>query len=170
MRPRLVAPAVVVKIDNVDAARPQTGVNQADVVYEEMVEGGLTRLAAIFQSQYPTVVGPVRSGRLTDAGIADDLNHPVLAYSGTNAIFLPILQSQPLTGSTPRTTRPSFYRNGNLAAHRTTPSPTWRRWPAFRRPTPRRHRCSRTFRRARCSAGPEPPRYGMSVSPFPAPM
>jgi hypothetical protein len=90
-------PAVVVKIDNVDAARPQTGLNQADVVYEEMVEGGLTRLAAIYQSQYPAVVGPVRSGRLTDAGIADNLNHPVLAYSGTNGLFLPILRSQPVT-------------------------------------------------------------------------
>ena len=88
---------MVVKIDNVDAARPQTGLNQADVVYEEEVEGGLTRLAAVFQSQYPAVVGPVRSGRLTDEGIADDLNHPVFAYSGTNAIFLPILRSQPLT-------------------------------------------------------------------------
>ena len=88
---------MVVKIDNVDAARPQTGPNQADVVYEEEVEGGLTRLAAVFQSQYPAVVGPVRSGRLTDEAIADDLNHPVFAYSGTNAIFLPILRSQPLT-------------------------------------------------------------------------
>jgi hypothetical protein len=94
---QLKAPAVVVKIDNVDAARPQTAVNQADVVYEELVEGGLTRLAAVFQSQYPATVGPVRSGRLTDMGIADDLNHPVFAYSGTNAIFLPILRSQPLT-------------------------------------------------------------------------
>jgi hypothetical protein len=96
-RAQLSAPAVVVKIDNVDAARPQTGPNQADVVYEEEVEGGLTRLAAVFQSQYPAVVGPVRSGRLTDEGIADDLNHPVFAYSGTNGIFLPILRSQPLT-------------------------------------------------------------------------
>jgi hypothetical protein len=93
---QLRAPAVVVKIDNVDAARPQTGVNQADVVYEELVEGGLTRLAAVFQSQYPSIVGPVRSGRLTDEGIADDLNRPVFAYSGTNAVFLPILRSQPL--------------------------------------------------------------------------
>ncbi|MGH9058653.1 MAG: DUF3048 domain-containing protein, partial [Acidimicrobiales bacterium] len=39
---QLTRPAVVVKIDNVDVARPQTGLNQADVVYEEMVEGGLT--------------------------------------------------------------------------------------------------------------------------------
>ncbi len=113
---RLVAPAVVVKIDNIDAARPQTGVNQADVVYEEMVEGGLTRLAAIYQSYYPTLVGPVRSGRLTDAGIADDLNHPVLAYSGTNAIFLPILQSQPLTGINAENHPALFPQNGNLPA------------------------------------------------------
>jgi hypothetical protein len=110
------APAVAVKIDNVDAARPQTGINQADVVYEEMVEGGLSRLAAIYQSQYPTLVGPVRSGRLTDAGIADDLNHPVLAYSGTNAIFLPILQSQPVTGINAENHPALFPQNGNLPA------------------------------------------------------
>jgi hypothetical protein len=93
---QLNAPAVVIKIDNIDAARPQTGLSSADIVYEEEVEGGLTRLAAVYQSDYPTVVGPVRSGRLTDEGIADDLNHPVLAYAGTNAIFLPILRSQPV--------------------------------------------------------------------------
>lgn len=89
--------AVVVKVDNVDAARPQVGVQYADVVYEAEVEGGLTRLAAIFQSDYPTELGPVRSGRLTDEGVADDLNHPVLVFAGTNAIFMPILQAQPVT-------------------------------------------------------------------------
>jgi hypothetical protein len=88
--------AVVVKIDNVTQALPQTGVAEADVVYEEMVEGGLTRLAAVFQSAYPKLVGPVRSGRLTDEGIADDLGHPVLAYAGANAIFQPILAAQPV--------------------------------------------------------------------------
>lgn len=87
--------AVVVKIDNVDQARPQAGIGQADVVYEEEVEGGLSRLAAVFQSRYPTQVGPVRSGRLTDLGIMDDLNHPVFAYSGANAMFDPVLLSQP---------------------------------------------------------------------------
>ena len=90
-------PAVVVKIDNLQAALPQTGTNQADVVYEEMVEGGLTRLAAVFQSDYAPTVGPVRSGRLTDEGIADDLGHPVLAYAGANALFQPQLLAQPLS-------------------------------------------------------------------------
>ncbi len=114
----LAAPAVVVKIDNVDAARPQSGLNQADVVYEEEVEAGLTRLAAVFQSQYPAVVGPVRSGRLTDEAIADDLHHPVFAYSGTNAIFLPILRSQPVTDVDAGNHPGLFYRSGvNVAPH-----------------------------------------------------
>jgi hypothetical protein len=107
---QLKAPAVVVKIDNVDPARPQSGVNQADVVYEEMVEGGLTRLAAVFQADYPTLVGPVRSGRLTDPPIVDDLNHPVFAYSGTNAVFLPILRSQPVTAVDDGNHAASFWR------------------------------------------------------------
>jgi hypothetical protein len=112
---QLRATAVVVKIDNVDDARPQTGLNQADVVYEELVEGGLTRLAAVFQSQYPATVGPVRSGRLTDMAIADDLNHPVFAYSGTNGIFLPVLRSQPVT-DVDGGNRPDLFWRSNLAA------------------------------------------------------
>jgi hypothetical protein len=107
---------VVVKIDNLDAARPQSGIGQADIVYEELVEGGLTRLAAIFQSSYPTVVGPVRSGRLTDEYIADDLNHPVYAYSGTNADFLPILRAQPLTDVDDDNQPGAFYRNPSREA------------------------------------------------------
>jgi hypothetical protein len=113
---QLRAPAVVVKIDNVDPARPQTGIREADIVYEELVEGGLTRLAAVYQSQYPPTVGPVRSGRLTDSAIADDLNHPVFAYSGTNGIFLPILRSQPLTDVDDGNHPALFYRSDVSAA------------------------------------------------------
>jgi hypothetical protein len=113
---QLQAPAVVVKIDNIDDARPQTGLASADVVYEEQVEGGLTRLAAVFQSSFPTLAGPVRSGRLTDEGIADDLNHPVLAFSGTNAMFLPILRSQPVTEVDQDNHPALFFRYGPKAA------------------------------------------------------
>lgn len=116
-RKQMQSPAVVIKIDNVTAARPQTGLNQADVVYDAMVEGGLSRLAAIYQSQYPPSVGPVRSGRLTDEGVADDLNHPVLVFAGTNAIFMPILASQPLTLVTADTNPNLFIRVGNNAPH-----------------------------------------------------
>lgn len=111
------SPAVVVKIDNVDQARPQTGIGQADVVYEEMVEGGLTRLAAIFQSNYPTHVGPVRSGRITDEGIGDDLNHPVFAMSGTNAVFLAQLRAQPWTEADAGNHGNLFYRGPGVSPH-----------------------------------------------------
>lgn len=110
-------PAVVLKIDNVDAARPQTGLQNADVVYEAEVEGGLTRLAAVYQSNYPAQAGPVRSGRLTDEGVADDLNHPVLAFSGANSGFLPILQSQPVTLITADSQPNDFVRIGSNIPH-----------------------------------------------------
>ncbi|MBO0728239.1 MAG: DUF3048 domain-containing protein [Acidimicrobiaceae bacterium] len=113
---QLRAPAVVVKIDNIDDARPQTSVNQADVVYEEMVEGGLTRLAAVFQSHYPTVVGPVRSGRLTDIAIVDNLNHPALVFAGANGLFMPTLRAQPVD-DIDIDNKPGFFtRDGSRAA------------------------------------------------------
>jgi hypothetical protein len=114
---QLKAVAVVVKVDNVDPARPQTGINQADIVYEEMVEGGLTRLAAVFQSQYPAVVGPVRSGRLTDVGITDDLNHPVYAYAGANGNEIPVLYAQPATNLNIDNRGDLFWRSGFNAPH-----------------------------------------------------
>ncbi len=60
------------------------------------MEGGLTRLAAVFQSAYPATVGPVRSGRLTDIALVDNLNHPALAFAGANGLFLPQLRAQPI--------------------------------------------------------------------------
>ena len=69
------------KIDNTDAAHPQYGVDQADVVYEEVVEGGITRLAAIFNSHDPDRVGPVRSVRKTDQSLVWPIGG-VFAYSG----------------------------------------------------------------------------------------
>ncbi len=151
---QLSAPAVVVKIDNVAAALPQSGVNQADVVYEEEVEGGLTRLAAVYQSDYPAVVGPVRSGRLTDEGIADDLNHPVLAYSGTNAIFLPILRAQPVTDVDDGNHPELFSRSG---ANGVAAQPLQRRGrPGSRLDHPRSAPGSVRFRFSRSPGSPRP--------------
>ena len=62
-------PAMTVKIENDPNSLPQWGVNQADVVYEEIVNGGITRLAAVFNSQAPTRIEPVRSVRPTDTQI-----------------------------------------------------------------------------------------------------
>ena len=72
-----------VKIPNDIKARPQTNINEADVVYETMVEGGETRMNAIFQSKIPEEVGPVRSARLSDIWIVPQYNG-MLFFSGAN--------------------------------------------------------------------------------------
>jgi hypothetical protein len=80
-------PALVVKLDNVGAARPQQGINEADVVFEEMVEGGFTRFAAVFHSTPADPVGPIRSARSTDVALLAPLYHPLFSYSGANRDF-----------------------------------------------------------------------------------
>ncbi len=74
-------PALFVKIENAPQARPQTGLDKADVVYEAVAEGGVTRFAAIFQSVDPGDVGPVRSVRPQDPDLAAPL-HGLAAFSG----------------------------------------------------------------------------------------
>lgn len=89
-------PALVVKIDNAPKARPQAGINLADIVIEEAVEGGITRLFTIFHSQDPLVIGPIRSARSTDIALAATLNRPLFAYSGANNVFLKLIKDAPL--------------------------------------------------------------------------
>jgi len=79
--------ALGVKIDNTERGRPPAGLTQADVVFEEMVEGGLTRLLAVYQSQDPDTVGPVRSARSSDLPILAELGRPLFAWSGANPTF-----------------------------------------------------------------------------------
>ncbi|MCB9453176.1 MAG: DUF3048 domain-containing protein [Anaerolineaceae bacterium] len=75
---------LIVKISNYPPlVRPQSGVNQADVVYEFEAEGGVTRFAAIFRSNAPDHVGSVRSARLSDTELIVMYN-ALLAYSGTS--------------------------------------------------------------------------------------
>src|ERR1017187_1571907 len=73
--------ALTIKIDNTPEAMPQYGIEDADVVYEEIVEGGITRLAAIFNSQLPAQVGPVRSVRRTDREVVFPIRG-IFAFSG----------------------------------------------------------------------------------------
>lgn len=73
--------ALTVKIENTPEALPQWGIDQADVVYEEIVNGGITRLAAIFNSQAPAKIGPVRSVRPTDTQVVWPLGG-IFAFSG----------------------------------------------------------------------------------------
>ncbi len=78
-------PALVVKIDNAGGARPQSGFNAADLVFEEIVNDHITRFAMVFQSGDSDPVGPIRSGRLQDVALFTALDHPLFAWSGGNA-------------------------------------------------------------------------------------
>ena len=84
----LTRPALIVKIDNADSqrvsVRPQAGLTQADVVIEELVEGGVTRLAAVFHSADADPVGPIRSARITDLEYVGLFGQPLFAWSGGN--------------------------------------------------------------------------------------
>lgn len=75
---------LAVKIDNTAKAHPQQGLTKADVVYIQQVEGGVTRLVAIFSSQLPKKVAPVRSARHTDVKLLRQYGTVALAYSGSN--------------------------------------------------------------------------------------
>lgn len=84
-------PILAVKIDDTAAAHPQVGLEDADIVYIEQVEGGLTRLAAIYSSKIPPVVGPVRSARISDLEILEQFGRVAFAYSGAQRKLLPVI-------------------------------------------------------------------------------
>ncbi len=113
---KLNRPALLVKIDNAPKARPQAGLNQADVVVEEGVEGGITRFATIFHSGDSDPVGPVRSARTSDIAIASALNHPLFAYSGTNADFEKLLDKAPLVNVGPGRFPGGYHRQSGRPA------------------------------------------------------
>jgi hypothetical protein len=77
-------PALAVKIDNAPPARPQAGLDAADVVYEELSEGGLTRFLTIFHCNDAELVGPVRSARTVDPEILKEYDPALFAHSGAN--------------------------------------------------------------------------------------
>jgi hypothetical protein len=78
-------PALVVKVPNNSQALPQTGLNEADIVYEEIINDAITRFAVVFHSQGSDPVGPIRSGRAQDIDLLTNLNSPLFAWSGGNA-------------------------------------------------------------------------------------
>jgi hypothetical protein len=89
-------PALAVKVDNYPAARPQAGLDDADVVYEEPVEGGITRYVAVFQCQQAALVGPVRSARNIDIGILGQFGSPLLVHVGGIDPVLANINASPL--------------------------------------------------------------------------
>ncbi|MEI4273648.1 DUF3048 domain-containing protein [Klenkia sp. LSe6-5] len=79
--------ALAVKVENPPIARPQAGLTEADIVWEQVVEGGTSRFVVVYQSQLPASIGPVRSTRPMDPAIAAPL-HGLFATSGGQGQYL----------------------------------------------------------------------------------
>jgi hypothetical protein len=107
---------LAVKIDNVPAARPQTGLDAADVVYAEQVEGGLSRLMAVYATRLPQTVGPVRSARESDLELLRQFHRPTLAFSGAQHKLLPLIDRAPLRPESPDEAPAAYYRGTAKAA------------------------------------------------------
>ncbi|MFM8446819.1 MAG: DUF3048 domain-containing protein [Candidatus Nanopelagicaceae bacterium] len=86
-------PIIVVKIDDTPDAHPQVGIDKADLVYIEQVEGGLVRLAAIFSTEIPAAIGPVRSARISDIDLMAQFGKVAFFYSGAQSKFLPVIKA-----------------------------------------------------------------------------
>lgn len=108
-------PVIAVKIEDTALGRPQVGVDKADIVYVEQVEGGLTRLMAIFNSRLPTVE-PVRSVRPSDPELALQFGHIVFVASGGSHSGIAPLDKSPLRSVINDRSGPGFHRDPNRSA------------------------------------------------------
>ncbi|MGH3253108.1 MAG: DUF3048 domain-containing protein, partial [Trebonia sp.] len=90
-RVKALGPVLAVKIDNIVNARPQTGLQSADLVYVIPVEGGLTRFMAVYSARVPPVVGPVRSARESDLDLLRQFGRPAFAWSGAAPHLVPFI-------------------------------------------------------------------------------
>jgi len=117
-------PALAVKIENTHTARPQSGLEQADVVWETIVEFDVSRLVAVWQSQVPEEVGPVRSVRPMDPDIVAPLNG-LLTFSGGQPGILALVEASPTQVISHDAGAPGLYRvSARSAPHNVYANPT----------------------------------------------
>ncbi|MEJ6761534.1 MAG: DUF3048 domain-containing protein [Candidatus Planktophila sp.] len=102
-------PVLVVKIDDTRPAHPQIGLEEADIVYIEQVEGGLTRLAAVFSSTIPERIGPVRSARISDIELVAQYGYVGFAFSGVQKKMRPVINAAPFADLGAETHSPLIY-------------------------------------------------------------
>jgi len=108
-------PVMVVKIDNTSSSSPQMGLRGADLVTEELVEGGSTRLAVFYYSQLPATVGPLRSFRATDIGIVSPAD-AVLVGSGGAGPTVRRLREAKVKTITEASRSSGYYRDNRRTA------------------------------------------------------
>ena len=111
-----IQPIVVVKIENDPIVRPQTGLERADMVFEELVEGGMTRFAAVYQSDLPDEVGPVRSVRHVDVAIAEPMADAFVFSGGARRTMKFVQRKIPTTISIVTEGAPGMYRKPGIPA------------------------------------------------------
>jgi len=104
-------PVVMVKYGNSRPDRPHYNLNQADLIYVEEVEWGLTRIAAMFNTKFPSVVGPTRSARISDLELLEQFTNPGLAYSGANDVLLKAIRKSQSISLSPSDRSSFYYRN-----------------------------------------------------------
>jgi hypothetical protein len=109
-------PVVMVKYGNSRPDRPHYNLNQADLIYVEEVEWGLTRIAAMFNTKFPSVVGPTRSARISDLELLEQFTNPGLAYSGANDVLLKAIRKSQSISLSPSDRSSFYYRNLSKAA------------------------------------------------------
>lgn len=102
---------LAVKFDDTTFAHPQEGVESADVVIVTQVEAGLTRLMGIYSSNYPEVLGPVRSARISDIDILAQFGKVGFLYSGSQSKLRPVLSSANIVNLSAERNPPSIYFN-----------------------------------------------------------
>jgi hypothetical protein len=109
--------SIAAKIDNLPAARPQIGLESTDLVYQELVEGGLTRYVAVWQSTIPALLGPVRSIRPMDPDILSPLGG-IICYSGGQQRFVDLMRRTPVYNAIhgQADTASTFFRTPTKAA------------------------------------------------------
>jgi Protein of unknown function (DUF3048) N-terminal domain/Protein of unknown function (DUF3048) C-terminal domain len=110
---------LAVKVENTDAAYPLSGLDKADIVYEEIVEGGITRFVVVFHCGDANRVGPVRSARTTDPKILAPLQQrPLLGYSGGAPKVVKALVAAGIVQLTEASTPAAFSRDdARIAPH-----------------------------------------------------
>ncbi|HEY8479318.1 MAG TPA: DUF3048 domain-containing protein [Spirillospora sp.] len=113
LRKGLNNPVLAVKIENTRPALPQTGVKSADIVYVEQVEGGETRLMAVYSSRLPSRVGPVRSARISDLHILPQFGRPAFAFSGVQSKMKKYIRKAPVYDISQENAGGAYFRSGD---------------------------------------------------------
>lgn len=143
-------PSLAVKIDNIAGAWPQAGLDSADIVFDAQVEGGLTRLMAVYQSHNARLVGPIRSARPVDAYLLRLFHGGYFAFSGASpGEMRPVRRFSHATLLYDDSDSAPFYRRGDHVAPHNLFSSTARLYRALHARAPHMHRAPPVFNFAR---------------------